>query len=162
MNAQTCYPKTEKYFLCRVWQKVHILHSDTPMPYGREHARCTTHTLQTLMIAVYLSIQSQAQFRVHSYGLFFLGCPWDMQGHILLEEWERRKKKNRFSKPYINYMNNLLLLLLTLQCFQWLNLQMVCMSYITSYGKAVLSLTACFYLLENFLKTVSESPKEGK
>lgn len=95
-------------------------------------ARLTHHAyLANTDDKTYLTIHSQAQLRVHNNGVLFLslliGMSLAMQGHVLLEEWEKWKK-NLFSKSCINHINTILLLLLIFQCFQWLNLQLVCMS----------------------------------
>lgn len=56
---------------------------------------------------------------------------WDVLGlmphHVLLKNG-KSLKKNLFNNSCINHINQMLLLLLTLQCFQGLNLQLVCMS----------------------------------
>lgn len=61
-----------------------------------------------------LTLHSPAQLTVHNNGIFFLsllGCPWANATSCAPEEWQK------FNKSCINHINQMLLLLLTLQCF---------------------------------------------
>lgn len=90
----------------------------SPLPWGWEHAPCTTLLGKQWPQKLSNSTQpSSAEFTIMEYSSFrYCEVVGLMLHHILLKN--SKSFKNLFNKSCINHISHILLLLLTLQCFQ--------------------------------------------